>query len=413
MHWTICLDNEWSPSSRTGADDDASTDIRECLTSLIARGGQCCIGICREEFESELRLAWEELRCDLGSHGNGAIFVVKRKSPPVSGVRFDGGVAGIVIASQLLDELIGSGAPLRTEKLPFDILRWILSRSTRIDTLLIRQIPHARVKQAGSRFADCRIGAIIAHRGTVSHLTASLASLKGTSRLSSMDVFVGIDEDLSKYRTLMRTWKDQNLKFMAVSNPPMGHFAVKQIIAERITNPVICFQDSDDFSTTDRMVQSLGELEEEQCDLVGCHELRLDEIKEAVEVYRFPLDVNGALETTQSGGLLHGTMMIRRESFLRSGGFTTRYRIASDTQFKLRGYFSLRMRNVDQFLYVRRRHNASLTVSPETALGCPLRNTLRATWDSAFKDVLHGRLLLEDSALRSDHNHDHERLSEL
>jgi hypothetical protein len=61
----------------------------------------------------------------------------------------------------------------------------------------------------------------------------------------------------------------------------------------------------------------------------------------------------------------------------------------------------LKMRNVDAFLYVRRRHPQSLTMSPPTGLGCPLRRKLRRSWETAFSAIRRGELKLEDSSLRS------------
>ena len=66
----------------------------------------------------------------------------------------------------------------------------------------------------------------------------------------------------------------------------------------------------------------------------------------------------------------------------------------------LRGYFLLRMRNIDGFYYLRRRHKAALTMAPETGLGTPLREGLRAMWAADFDAVQAGTLELADSSLR-------------
>jgi hypothetical protein len=98
--------------------------------------------------------------------------------------------------------------------------------------------------------------------------------------------------------------------------------------------------------------------------------------------------------------LLHGTGVIRRESFFRAGGLSTDQRVANDTQFLFRAYFNLRIRNVDAFLYVRRRHPDSLTEHPHTGIRLPLRSELDRAWRADFYEIKKGRLALEASSLR-------------
>jgi hypothetical protein len=88
-----------------------------------------------------------------------------------------------------------------------------------------------------------------------------------------------------------------------------------------------------------------------------------------------------------------------RSGFVRAGGFSTNRKIANDTQFMLRAYFSLRMRNVDSFLYIRRRHPTALTVAKKTALGTHLRHHLGTTWGADFEAVKSGKARIEETSL--------------
>src|SRR6202034_4780675 len=83
-----------------------------------------------------------------------------------------------------------------------------------------------------------------------------------------------------------------------------------------------------------------------------------------------------------------------------SGGLSTHYIIANDTQFLLRLFFSTEIRNVDEFLYIRRRHAASLTSAPETVYDNPLRRRLSSEWTGDFNAVMRGELKIENSSLR-------------
>jgi hypothetical protein len=133
--------------------------------------------------------------------------------------------------------------------------------------------------------------------------------------------------------------------------------------------------------------------------MVGSHELCLDEMRGVVHPVRYPLDASDALRRCPNHALLHGTLMARRSAFFESGGLSTHLPIASDTQFLLRAWFTMKMRNVDEFLYIRRRHPTSLTNAPETIYDNPLRRSLNAQWTADFEAIKRGELKLEQSSL--------------
>lgn len=160
-------------------------------------------------------------------------------------------------------------------------------------------------------------------------------------------------------------------------------------------------------SCSDRFITQNVEMLKTQADIIGCHELRVDEINKRVEAFRFPLDVSAALKQHDSAmrcyygkePMLTGTAMIVRPSFTKVGGFSTDQKIANDTQFMLRAYFKLRMRNVDSFVYIRRRHPKALTVAQDTALGNPLRQSLGRMWAMDFEAVKRGEAQLDQTSL--------------
>ena len=143
-----------------------------------------------------------------------------------------------------------------------------------------------------------------------------------------------------------------------------------------------------------------AEMLRHECDFIGCHELRIDETLERIGAFRFPLDASRALRERPGHALLHPTGMIRRESFFLVGGLSTDQRFANDTQFLYRCYFHLKIRNADDFLYMRRRHAESLTEHPITGMTNPLRYELDGAWRRDFEAVKDNRLELEASSLR-------------
>ena len=190
------------------------------------------------------------------------------------------------------------------------------------------------------------------------------------------------------------------VEFVKFSPAPVGPYVIRQELAENSAEPLLTLQDSDDLSCYDRFVMLSDALAETGCDIVGSHELCLDEIRAVVQPVRFPLDGTAALAICANHALLHGALMTYRRVFFDLGGLSTDLIIANDTQFLLRAHFNSSIRNVDEFLYIRRRHAASLTNTPETIFDSPLRRRLSSVWTRDFDAIKRGELKIEDSSLR-------------
>jgi hypothetical protein len=191
--------------------------------------------------------------------------------------------------------------------------------------------------------------------------------------------------------------------YYQAASPPVGPYFVRQALAERSREEVLAFHDSDDLSCWDRFGCLEAERARTGCDLIGSNELRFDELEGDVTAFRYPLDASAALGMAPGHALFFPTSMITRAGFFRAGGLSTDRAFAYDTQFLLRAFFSLKIRNVDKFLYVRRRRAGSLTTSPETGMGTPIRERLAARWEHDFEEVKSGRLTLEGSSLATCH----------
>jgi hypothetical protein len=271
------------------------------------------------------------------------------------------------------------------ERLCFSLLDAILNGRVAVQRLLVRQLPLDGSNTTPAVLQQNAV-VIIAHRGPKQFLISALRFVMAAACQPQVKVRVGLDlEDVSEYRDLSEIYPA--VEFYGVDAAPVGPYVIRQSLIDRSSEHLIVFHDSDDISCHNRIARQAGEIAEKQVEVVGSHELRVDELAGTVEIYRFPLDASAALalpgSTEQNDRanepLLHPTATMVRSGFVRAGGFSTNRKIANDTQFMLRAYFSLRMRNVDSFLYIRRRHAAALTVDKETALGTPLRHFLGST----------------------------------
>jgi hypothetical protein len=356
------------------------------------------------DFEDSSRQVLAEMPPGLGT----LVVLTKWKPAPMRGEREDDIVSSFVCTSSVLQDLREIDPECPPDQLCYALLEAILNGILTVDRILVRQLPYSpaplpSVAEAAS--------VIMAHRGRYRHLDTSLYYLTRAARVD-LRVRVGLDcEPPEAYEDLAHRYP--LVEFYNLRPAPLGPYVIRQELASRSTEPLMAFHDSDDVSCYDRFSTLCGEMRRTGCDLIGSHELRVDEIRRCVLAVRFPLDASAALRFGYDHALLHPTSMVKRESFFAAGGFSTNHPISGDMQFLLRAYFSLNIRNADGFLYIRRRHPAALTVAPETNMQAPLRVRLNRAWRSSFWAVKSGEVRLEDSELRPITGADEYRLHPL
>ncbi len=334
-----------------------------------------------------------------------AVVLLPWQEPPTRSIRADGLANSFCCSAEVFRDLLNIGGGGSNERLCFELLDAILNGQLAVQWLEVRQLPLRDVEAAATSLPQ-NAALIMAHRGPKQFLTSALRFVTSAAGNSQVKVRVGLDvEDIAEYRSLSEVFPA--VEFYGVDKPPVGPYVIRQRLIDLSTEHFIVFHDSDDISCHDRFARQTVELTDQHVEAAGSHELRVDELTGTVEVYRFPLDATAALalpgSTEQNDRanepLLHPTLTMLRSGFLAAGGFSTNRKIANDTQFMLRAYFSLRMRNVDSFLYIRRRHSSALTVEKRTALGSSLRHFLGSTWGADFEAVKSGKARLEETSL--------------
>jgi len=336
-------------------------------------------------FESSERVLREELE---GSTAGVVILLPWRSAPPDRS-RNDG-----TVHSFLCTEAVRSRLPADCprDRLCYVLLKMILDGELAADRILIRQLPYIPDDDRPPA-EECAAAMLMAHRGSIDHLRVALSNLPAGLRIR-----VGLDvEDAGTYQFLAASFP--GVEFYTGYPAPVGPYLIRQELAELSPEPVFVFHDSDDVSCSDRMGSLRAEMGATGCDLIGCHELMVDEVAEEVRVFRYPLDVVEALRAGPYYSLLHGTSMIKREAFFAAGGFSTDRMISIDMQFLYRAYFRLRIRNADRFLYIRRRHAGALTVHPATSIRSDQRREIERSWAPDFEAVKMGKLELSKSTL--------------
>jgi hypothetical protein len=325
--------------------------------------------------------------------------LVARRMPPAHDFRFDGPVTSFACSGRVLGAHVA--ALQRPETLCFRALHGVMAGRPAVERLLVRQIP-LRPAAAAPRRAPVErpastVTVVLPHRGSPALLAAALRSL--ACGAGDAHVLVGLDSrGIAAYRSLMARYPA--VEFFQGEPAPLGPYAIRHALALRARAPHLLFHDSDDVSCWDRIDGLQRTMQRTGAALVGSHELRVDEIRERVTATRFPLDVDAALRVRPHHPMLFPSTLIRRDSYFAVGGLSTDRRFAYDTQFVFRASFALQLANADEFLYIRRRREGSLTTAPATALGTPVRVELLDSWMRDFRAVKAGQLAIERSSLR-------------
>ena len=359
------------------------------------------------DSETERLFAESErsLIAELEDGAAGVAILLPWRDAPSYDSREDGTVHSFLCGEAVLTRLRADHPGAPEDRLGFLLLQAILNGELAVERLVIRQLPHLDGETAT---ADCggESALLMAHRGSPDHLRIALRYLPPPNG-NGLKIRVGLDlEDVREYESLAA--RHHRVEFFQGRPAPAGPYVIRQELAERSDEPFFVFHDSDDVSCSDRLACLRAEVARTDCDLVGCHELQVDEIAGEVRALRYPMDVTGALRAGPHYTLLHGASMIKREAFFAAGGFSTDRMISHDTQFLYRAWFHIGMRNADRFLYIRRIHPKALTTNSATKIGSQFRRAIERPWGPDFEAVKSGNLELSQStlmAIRTDTGH--------
>jgi hypothetical protein len=275
----------------------------------------------------------------------------------------------------------------------FTLLDRISNGNSDLEKVLIRQVPIAEPEELTP---VSPFDVIIPHRGNNSYLKNVLFF---TSQIHEANIYTGIDQNVTAEILEIRKDYPESL-FYHFAPDPVGPYVIRNMLIQLGSNELIFFQDADDIPAADRFEKISDYMKNSRSQLCGSHELRMDYYTRKVLAVRFPIDVMSALDIGPGHPLLHPTSAITRKAFYECGKLSQDRSFGNDTKFLLHSFFILNtIKNIDEFLYIRKRHPESLTTSPGTMLGSPVRQQLQDIWNYDFERIKAGKLKLEDSRL--------------
>jgi hypothetical protein len=281
---------------------------------------------------------------------------------------------------------------LLSTDLLFDLLDKITKNLTSFKKILIRQFPFEDNIMTSQELYDV----IIPHKGDNELLKSVLYFLK---QIRGTKVLVGIDQPISN--DLFRLKSEYiNIQFFHFSPNPVGPYVIRNHLIEQSKEDLLFFQDSDDIPCSDRFDKLAEYMQKEESELCGSHELRVNYLDRTIRAIRFPIDVMASLKAAPWHPLLHGASAIKRAAFYKAGKLSEERNFGNDTKFLLYCYFVLqKIKNIDEFLYLRKIRPESLTMSTDTKIGSEVRRKLLRQWNFDFEQIKKRHLRLEDSSL--------------
>jgi len=322
------------------------------------------------------------------------VVLTNRKEPPLDSVRAGEFVYSFSCRMVNFKKIVSlyPKSEFVNKNLLFELLDRVFDDHSVFKKIFVRQIPIENSPKIS--ISDCDV--VIPHRGDENLLRNALSFLDA---LKNLKIHVGIDQDITEVLSQIRK-NYAHMSFYHFFPNPVGPYVIRNYLINQSTEKLIFYQDSDDIPCADRFEKIAYHMTQTACQLCGSHELRLDYFDRTVRAFRFPVNVYAALAKEPGHPLLHPTSAITRDAFYLCGRLSEERIFGNDTKFLLHSFFFLRdIRNVDEFLYIRRRRPGSLTTAPETMIGSPLRRNLLHSWNEDFVWVKAGLLSLENSSL--------------
>jgi hypothetical protein len=322
-------------------------------------------------------------------------------TPPDYSNRNDGKVQSFLVSAEILNSFLNSVSFKNFGKLAYDITYKYLN-STLSNNIEVIQVGKPIKNDSANNKIIKQLKqslAVIPHKGSLKLLNRCLLNLNSSKLLPGI-INLCFD-DMSYKKIKLGNYSNlQNILNIYKNEPAnAGPYLPRHYSICETDKEYIFFLDSDDIAVKSRFCKQLRELKSRNLDMIGSHELRVDQIRKKLIIVRFASDVNKSLSSFYYHPLLHGTALVTKSAYLKAGGLSTDKRFGYDTQFLMRAHFSMKIGNIDDFLYIRFKRPNSLTTNTNTKIGSDLRRFLLWRWKTDFRFVVANKLRLEESSM--------------
>lgn len=207
-----------------------------------------------------------------------------------------------------------------------------------------------------------RVLALVPHFNCEEWLEQCLYSLVHQTRLPENIVVM---DDCSTHSPLEIVKKFPSVALFR-SPENVGPYRLLQSMIDQTQFDGYMFQDSDDWSSLDRLELLLREAETGCADWVGSQEIVY--FSDAIHTLRYPLILKDSPQSLMRYPFCYSSSLISRSFFKHLGGFASGLRFSGDFEFFSRAIFAGKVINLDRYCYHRRVRKDSLITSEETGL---------------------------------------------
>lgn len=247
-----------------------------------------------------------------------------------------------------------------------------------------------------------RTEAILSHRGPERFVRLAVESLR--RQTDPVDISLVLDQKYPCPRLLDDAADIASVRIWQVEPHPVGPYVGFQIVGWQSNAKFLLRQDTDDLALQDRVLHLKAASAAMDAGMVGSHDINVDQLEETVRPVRYPLDVRDALEKHQTieHQIMPRNAICTRDAFELVGGYSTTRLFGHGVEFWLRAALKSRVFNVDEFLYVRRRHSNSLTTNRLVGIGTPARTGIQSARATALQAIRSGAQI-EETMLAVEH----------
>lgn len=341
----------------------------------------------------EIELIFEKIKYN--SH---FMFLLEYKSPPVVGLDIEPNIENFICSKDIFDRLKAD----EFNKACYVLSSGILNNTIQVNNIFILQLGKKTSLQLPYKEKTQTlvndVSFMLPHCGDTNYLKTCLGYIsKQTLQISDVNICFD-DESYKKLNGDLGMTGKLNLWRNSPSN--VGPYYPRDYIFKIITSDNVIFHDSDDISTSNRVEVLLNEFREHSdIGMLGSHFLDVDEMEETIYAFRYPLNVNNAFKKFPKSYVLHPTTLVNKRAYLSAGGFTRWRKFASDAQFNLKAPFFMKVRNSDNFLYIKRTRKESLLTSSKTHMNSRIRKFFHRVWQRDLKLIGEGKLEISASSL--------------
>ncbi|MGY0034567.1 glycosyltransferase family A protein [Pedobacter sp. NJ-S-72] len=291
----------------------------------------------------------ESLEIILSKNDRTLIILTPKKNAPIETASEDERVSSFCCNLNIFREVFSSirSVTAKPTELLFMLLERTTMESSNFDRVLVKQLPFILKHSVPNN--DCDV--VIPHLGNklyLKNVLHYLSYIKGTAG------YVGLDQIIDKEIAEIIT-NNRKISFYNFSPTPVGPYVIRNTLIDEGKNKLIYFQDSDDLPCADRFEIISNYMYDNDCELCGSHELRMDYYTKTVLAVRYPIDVTAALKDGPWHSLLHPASAIDRKIFYECNKLSQERTFGNDTKFLLYSFFIIKnIKNVDEFLYIRK-----------------------------------------------------------